>query len=63
METFTRTELVEDGAKRDKRGRRLMSAERVKELLSEYDRSGLTQAAFARSAGVKYSHSVFLNRE
>ncbi len=31
-----------------------MSAERVKELLDEYDRSGLTQAAFARSAGVKY---------
>ena len=55
MEALTTTELVDDGAKRDKRGRRLMSAERVKELLREYDSSGLTQAAYARSAGVKYS--------
>ena len=31
-----------------------MSAERVEELLREYDQSGLTQAAFARRAGVKY---------
>jgi len=31
-----------------------MSADRVEELLREYDASGLTQAAFARKAGVKY---------
>ena len=54
METITTPELVEDGAKRDKRGRRLMSAQGVEQLLSEYDQSGLTQAAFARRAGVKY---------
>lgn len=54
METITTTELVDDGAKRDKKGRRLMSVERVEELLRDYDESGLTQAAFARKAGLKY---------
>ena len=31
-----------------------MSAKRVEEMLGEYDTSGLTQAAFARRAGIKY---------
>jgi len=48
------TELIDDGAKRDRRGRRLMPPERVAALLCEYDTSGLTQAEFARRAGVKY---------
>lgn len=53
METL-KTELIDDGAKRDKRGRRLVPPERVEELLREYDASGLTQAEFARRAGLKY---------
>ena len=53
METVS-TELIDDGAKRDRRGRRLMPTERVAALLREYDTSGLTQAEFARRAGVKY---------
>lgn len=53
MEKLT-TELVDDGAKRDRRGRRLMPRERVEALLNEYEASGLTQAEFARRAGVKH---------
>ena len=49
-----RTELIDDGTKRDRRGRRLMSPERVAALVGEYEASGLTQAEFARRAGVKY---------
>ena len=53
METL-RTELVDDGAKRDGKGRRLMPRERIAALVREYQVSGLTLAAFARRAGVKY---------
>jgi len=49
-----RTEVVDDGAKRDRRGRRIMPRERMEALLREYETSGLTQAEFARRAGVKY---------
>jgi len=53
METIT-AELMADGSKRDRRGRRLAGAERRAELLRAYDTSGLTQAAFARQEGIKY---------
>jgi len=53
METL-RTEVVDDGAKRDRRGRRIMPRERMEALLREYESSGLTQAEFARRAGLKY---------
>lgn len=38
----------------DERGRVRVSAQRRAELLAEYDRSGLSGAAFARWAGMKY---------
>ena len=43
------TEVVEDGRKRDRAGRLHMPRERREELLGEYERSGLSQAAFARA--------------
>jgi hypothetical protein len=49
-----KTELVDDGAKQDRKGRRLMPLERITALVREYQISGLTLAAFARRAGVKY---------
>lgn len=48
-------ELVDDGAKRDRKGRRIMPRERIKALVREYHDSGLTMAAFARGAGIKYA--------
>lgn len=49
-----KTELVDDGAKRDRKGRSLMPRERIAALVREYQSSGLTLAAFARRAGIKY---------
>lgn len=55
METPTTTaEIVEDGQRRDRRGRVIWPQERREEMLAEYERSGLSQAAFARREGVKY---------
>jgi len=48
-------ELMVDDSKRDRRGRRITSPARISELLSTYDESGLTQAAFARREGVHVS--------
>ena len=49
------TELVETGAKRDGRGRRIATpAERVA-LIAQYRDSGLTQRAFAEREGIKFS--------
>lgn len=53
METL-KAEVVDDGAKRDRKGRRIMPAERIDALVREYHASGMTQAAFARRAGLKY---------
>ena len=53
METL-RTEVVDDEAKRDRRGRRIMPRERKEALVREYEASGLTRAEFARRAGLKY---------
>ena len=53
METL-RTEVIEDGAKRDRRGRRILPPEQIEALVRAYRASGLTQAAFARREGLKY---------
>jgi hypothetical protein len=50
-----KTEWVDDGAKRDQKGRRLMPLERIHVLVREYHGSGLTMAAFARQAGINYA--------
>ncbi len=55
METTTvQTQIVDDGQKRDRRGRVNWPKQRRAELLAEYERSGMSQAAFARRAGVRY---------
>jgi hypothetical protein len=50
-----KAELIDDGAKQDLKGRRIMPPERIEALLLEYEGSGMTLAAFARGAGVNYS--------
>jgi transposase-like protein len=54
MGTVT-TELVEDGEKRDNRGRRRVTAERRAEVVAAYEGSGMTMAAFARREGINYT--------
>jgi transposase-like protein len=53
METLT-TELVETGEKRDRRGRRIALAQTRAAAIAAYERSGLTQAAFAQREGIKF---------
>ena len=48
-------ELVDDGAKQDRKGRRIMPLERIKALVREYHDSRLTMATFARRTGIKYA--------
>lgn len=48
-------ELVDSGEKRDLVGRRILRREERDRLLAAYDESGLTQRAFARREGIKYS--------
>jgi transposase-like protein len=43
---------VLDGGKRDGRGRRMLPEREWKRLLDEYEKSGLTQKAFARREGI-----------
>ena len=50
------TELLE--AKKDERGRRITPAAEYEALVRAYPESGLTQKAFAKKAGVKYSTFV-----
>lgn len=47
-------ELVDTGEKRDQRGRRVTMAAHRAEVVAEYQRSGLTMAAFARRERIKY---------
>lgn len=49
------TELIDTGEKRDTLGRRRTPSERRMELLAEFRRSGLTQTAFAKREGIRYS--------
>ena len=46
--TAVQTEIVDDGQQRDRRGRVNWPRERREQLLDEYEKSGLSQAAFAR---------------
>jgi transposase-like protein len=50
------TELIE--TKRDERGRRITRAAERETLVRAYEESGLTQKAFARQEGVKYTTFV-----
>jgi transposase-like protein len=50
------TELIE--TKRDERGRRITPAAERETLVRAYEESGLTQKAFARQEGVKYTTFV-----
>jgi transposase-like protein len=50
------TELVE--VKRDERGRRMTRATERETLVRAYEESGLTQKAFAKQEGVKYTTFV-----
>jgi hypothetical protein len=53
MATIT-PEILSDEAKRDTRGRKLIAERRWRELVTEYEASGLTQAKFARREGLNY---------
>ena len=48
----TATEVVEDGTRRDRRGRRMTPRARRAALVRAFQVSGLTQAAFARREGL-----------
>lgn len=47
-------EVVDTGAKRDTRGRRIATAEEKAALIRAYESSGLTQRVFAQQEGVKF---------
>ena len=49
------TELIDTGAKRDGRGRRIAAAEEREAMVCQYRSSGLTQRAFAQREGIKFS--------
>lgn len=48
------TELVESGARKDERGRKIVPKEEREALIAEYEKSGLTQKAFAQREGIKF---------
>jgi transposase-like protein len=51
----TLTEVITQERARDGRGHRLYTDGRRAELIAAYQASGLTQVAFARREGIKYS--------
>ena len=55
MGTAVSTELVYQGERRDRLGRRHVPAERRRELLEDFRESGLTRTAFARREGLRYT--------
>jgi hypothetical protein len=52
------TELVETGEKRDARGRRIAVRRQRELLIAAYERSGLTQRAFAAREGIGFYRFV-----
>ena len=58
MEAIT-AEVITGEKKRDERGHRLYDRERKERILEGYDKSGLTQKAYARKEGIKYSTLVY----
>jgi len=48
-------EVVETDMRKDLRGRRYYSCKQIQEILENYDKSDLTQRAFAVREGVSYS--------
>lgn len=57
METAA-TELVETGEKRDARGRRIALGREREAVIAAYERSGLTQRAFAQREGIGFFRFV-----
>lgn len=57
MDTIT-TELVETGEKRDAQGRRLAVRRHREAIIAAYERSGLTQRAFAEREGIGFYRFV-----
>jgi DNA-binding transcriptional regulator YiaG len=57
MEAIT-PEIIPSEKKRDARGHRLYDEERQRRVLEGYDQSGLTQKAYAKREGIKYSTLV-----
>ena len=55
MGTTVSTELVTEDERRGRRGRRFVSAERRRELVTAFGASGLTRTEFARREGLKYT--------
>jgi transposase-like protein len=53
METIT-AELIDTGAKRDGRGRRLAVRREREAVIAAYERSGMTQREFAQREGIKF---------
>jgi hypothetical protein len=53
METIA-TELLDTGAKRDGRGRRLAMRREREAVIATYERSGMTQREFAQREGIKF---------
>jgi hypothetical protein len=62
MQTIT-TEVVDMGEKRDRRGRRIALAQARAKWIEDYERSGLTQRAFAEREGIRfYTFTAWLKR-
>jgi hypothetical protein len=62
MEAIT-TEVVETGEKRDARGRRIAVRRHRESVIAAYERSGLTQRAFAEREGIGfYRFTAWLKR-
>lgn len=55
MGTTVSTELVDEGDRRGRQGRRFVSAKRRRELVAAFGTSGLTRTEFARREGVRYT--------
>lgn len=54
MEAIT-AEVITAEKKRDKRGHRLYDEERKRRIVEGYEHSGLTQKAYAKKEGIRYS--------